>query len=110
MSSLKLKALIYKYTGWFFAYKEQSEFLESAKFWKQMRKALKNKKNDMGPQALQGLFIGMWQVEHGFYRPASFLRFKRPRVFWRIVSWWVILCIVIRWDIENLIKKLDKAE
>lgn len=108
MWNLKTKALVYRYTGWYFADEEENDYLQSDEFWKKMRKALKNKKNDMGPQSLQGLFIGMWQCEHGFHRPATFLKYKNPRWFFGFIAWWIDLYTVIKWDIQSCLRKKSK--
>jgi len=103
---LKLKSIIYKYTGIFLAYKEEHEYIQSKDFWKSFIKI--STSNDMNLRDTQGLLIGMWQVKHGFARPGSFLRFRRPRFFWRFIEWWVILFTVLKWDVKFLLTKTKK--
>jgi len=105
MWNLKTKALVYKYTGWYFADKEENEYIQSDECWEKLFKIVKNKQNELDPQSAQGLLIGLWQSEHGFHRPASFLKYKRPRAFWRVVAWWVDLYTVIKWDIQSCLRK-----
>lgn len=70
---LKIKAFIYQKTGIYLAHKEELEYITSKEFWKGFTKILKNsKKNDLSPQNMQGILIGLWQCKHGFYRSRSF--------------------------------------
>ena len=65
---LKIKAFLYQKTGLYLAHKEELEYVTSKDFWKKFMKMLLHKDNDMRPRDIQGLLIGMWQCEHGFYR------------------------------------------
>jgi hypothetical protein len=65
---LKIKAWIYQKTGIYLAHKEELEYITSPAFWKKFMKIVKHKDNDMAPRDIQGLLIGIWQGEHGFYR------------------------------------------
>lgn len=103
---LKLKALFYKYTGLYFASKEELDYITSNEFWKRLSKTLKHPKNDMSARNVQGLLIGLWQADHGFARPmASVGRFRKPKLFWKTVNWFATLLIVIKWDIKTIFRK-----
>ena len=65
---LKLKALIYRVTGIYLAHKEELEYITSEDACQRMELDLFNKDNDMLLYNLQGLYIGLWQAEHGFCR------------------------------------------
>lgn len=74
---LKLKGHIYRYTGIYLANKEELEFLTSDKFWKQFSKHSKSKKqNKMTNQEIQGLILGLWQFDNGFYRLSNSFFYK----------------------------------
>lgn len=106
MLSLKSKALVYKYTGVFLAHKEENEYLQSKEFWKSLIKLMNGKDKDFAnPRNAQGLLIGLWQAKHGFARPASFLKYRNPRAFWKVVCWFVDLYTVIKWDIQSCLRK-----
>lgn len=103
--TLKLKSLIYKYTGLYLADKEELEYITSRECWKKLMKIAKNKKNDMSLENIQGLLIGMWQAEHGFARPSSRYWLKKPRLFWNFINWFIVLFITIKWDLERLFRR-----
>ena len=105
MWNLKTKGLVYKYTGWYFAAAEENEFLQSDEFWKKLKKHIKSPKGGLTAQDYQGLLIGLWQCEHGFHRPASFLKYNDPRFFWGFIAWWFDLYTVIKWDIQACLRK-----
>lgn len=73
---IKIKAWLYQKTGLYLAYKEELEYTTSKEFWKQFVKIYSNKNNDMSPRDVQGLLIGTWQCEHGFYRAFNPKRLK----------------------------------
>lgn len=66
---LKLKILIYQRTGIYLAHKEELKYIISKEFWKAFIRIITKKSNDMQPRDIQGLLIGLWQVEQGLYRP-----------------------------------------
>jgi hypothetical protein len=96
---LKLKSLIYKYTGVFLAHKEENEFLDSEEYWKAFLRMATHKENDMSPRNIHGLQIGMWQAARGFARPASFIKYKRPGFIFKPIGWFADLYTVIKWDL-----------
>lgn len=104
---LKLKAIIYKYTGWYLADKEENEYLQSKECWKSILKFAKGKDKDFAnPRNAQSLLIGMWQAKHGFSRPATFLKYRKPRALWAVIGWFADLYKVIQWDIHTCLRKM----
>jgi hypothetical protein len=65
---IKIKAWIYRRTGIYLAHKEELEYITSKIFWKKFMRIVKQKDNDMSPRDIQGLLIGSWQCDYGFYR------------------------------------------
>ncbi len=103
---MKLKAIIYRYTGVFLANQEQLEYLESEEFWAQFVKLCKSKTRGSFRDT-QGLLIGLWQADRGFARPYSwFNRFRKPRWFWSAINWIATLGIVVKWDVQWVWRKL----
>ena len=72
---LKIKAWIYRRTGIYLAYREELEFITSKRSWKVI--IALSKTGDMTLRDAQGLMIGMWQSQHGFYR--SFHRWSSTK-------------------------------
>ena len=97
---LKLKGKFYQYTGIYLANKEENEYIQSKECWKSLMKMLSNKKNDMSPRDCQGLLIGMWQCKHGFHRPMSFLRYKKPGFLFKPLAWCVNFFTTAKWDLQ----------
>jgi hypothetical protein len=107
---LKLKSLFYKYTGIFLAHKEENEYIDSPEYWKQFAKYLNNSKlEDMSPRNVHGLMVGIWQCEHGFARPVSFLRYKNPKFLFKTLGWFVDLYTVVKWDIQLVYRRMVLA-
>lgn len=71
---LKLKALLYRHTGIYLANREELEYLKSEEFWKEFRKICVRKTNDLTLADIQGLLLGLWQAENGFYRTSKLPR------------------------------------
>lgn len=108
---IKLKAIIYKYTGLYLAHREELEYITSDECWKFLTKIAKNKKNDMTAKTAQGLSIGLWQADNGFARPMSiFFRLTyssnpyKQAVF-KTLNWFATLALVVKWDIQRLLKR-----
>ena len=95
---MRLKSLIYKYTGVYLAHKEENDYFDTDEYWEQFLKFLKSEDLDMGPRNVHGLMVGMWQARYGFARPASFLKYRRPRPIFRFLGWFADLFIVLKWD------------
>lgn len=68
MVVLKIKVWIYQFIGLYLAEKEELEYVTSKKFWKSFIKIYTAKGNDMSPETVQALLIGLWQLKHGFTR------------------------------------------
>lgn len=110
MTLLKLKRLFYRYTGVYFGHKEENKYIDSKEYWDQFIKIAKNPKNDMSLRDIHGLMVGMWQTNNGFTRPSKWMRHwrKRPRFFFKFIFWFVDLYLVVKWDLEELYRKLRK--
>lgn len=103
---IKLKALIYRYTGVYLAHKEENEYLTSKEYWKSLIKLLKSKDKDLRkPMNAQDLLIGIWQSDHGFHRPMSFISFKEPQWLFRPIAWFVDFYTVLKWDIMSFFRR-----
>lgn len=67
MNFLRIKSIVYRYTGIYLAYREEVEYLNSRAFRKEFDRSLKHF-DDTHPLDVQGILIGMWQSKHHFYR------------------------------------------
>lgn len=65
---LKIKAFIYRLTGIYLAYREESEHLCSVEFEEGLDRIMNHPENNMSAYNATGLLIGMWQAKHGFTR------------------------------------------
>ena len=72
--TLSFKSMIYQQTGIYLAHREELAYVKSKEFWQQFAKIYKRADYDMLPRDIQGLLIGLWQAENGFYR-----EYKRGR-------------------------------
>lgn len=105
MTILKLKSLVYKYTGVYLAQNEELEYITSRGFWKEFINITIHEENDLSPRDVQGLLIGSWQANNGFARPMS-------NYFWKrtfpgsILAWFDTLRIVLVWDAKHLIGRI----
>lgn len=105
---LKIKSVLYRYTGIYLAYKEELEYIESKKYWKDLSRIYEKNRKEMYLRNTHGLIMGMWQCKHDFARPISFLCFKKPGVIFKPLSWLSVLFQVIKWDLRLLYKKVRK--
>jgi len=105
---IKIKGLIYRYLGIFFATKEEYDYVQSKEFWNSFIEIYESPENDMSPSQIQGLLIGSWECEFGFFRPMSRFAFRNPRFFFSIIAWFHILFVMIKWDFKFLVAKLKK--
>jgi hypothetical protein len=105
MTLLKIKSIIYKYTGIYLAETEENIYLQSEEFWEEFNQNKKHYRKSLGSRNLQGLMIGMWQSHHGFVRPFSFLMCRKPKFFWTFVAWFDTLFKTLRWDFERLFRR-----
>lgn len=101
MTFLKLKGKIYQYFGINLACKEENDYLTSDEFWKEFNRIqkkqnkLKNNRDKLSNQTIQGILLGRWESEHGFYTFFVWGRFKRIRNFFKTLSF----------DLKRLLKK-----
>lgn len=105
--NIKIKAIIYKYTGIYLAKKERDNYIYTNEFWESFGE-LYNMHEDMSTETTYGLIIGMWKSNNGFTRPISFIRFKDPRWLFIPIAWFTTLFKVIKWDIQGIYHKLRK--
>lgn len=110
MTILKIKSLIYRYTGIYLANKEENDYITSKEFWKSFLKMVKNNKkapkgDKMSALNIQGLLVGLWQSKNGLARPICLLEYKRPKLLWKPIGAVVSGLTALKWDIERLVKK-----
>lgn len=74
-------------------------YVQSKEFWKAFRKIVLAKSNDMSMSEVQGLLIGSWQCDHGFY---SVMYRGKYKVFKPVV----IFYKQARMDIYDIFKSL----
>lgn len=74
---LRIKSFVYRHTGFFLAHKELLDYIKSHAYWQAHNRILRNPKNNLDSRIIQSILIGMWQVDHGFYRSYSFTRRKK---------------------------------
>jgi hypothetical protein len=106
-SLLKLKSIIYKYTGIFLPHREECEYVASNEYWKQFNRILKHENKDLSPRNIHGLLVGSWQAHNGFARPFSmrFLLLGHGRWYkplFNVLCWFDTLYLVIKWDLQSL--------
>jgi hypothetical protein len=104
---LKLKAIIYKYSGLYLAYKEQSRYVDTEGYWQDFERLTKTKPR-MSCENAHDLLIGLWQSHHRLVRPYYPLppKFRKRLIVFprlrRIAEWFGTLYLAIRWDIEKI--------
>jgi hypothetical protein len=104
--NLKLKSLIYRYTGVYLADHELREYINSPECKQSVTRRLSHPDNDMSLDEANDLAIGLWDCRYGFTRPLSLLRFKEPQSLFKVIGWFDELYTVIKWDIQDLMEKL----
>lgn len=72
MSTLKLKAAIYRKTGIYLAKSEELDYLKSEKFWLDFCDIVKHEEDGTKLQDIQSSMIGLWRCVHGFIRRKGF--------------------------------------
>jgi len=70
---LKLKAWIYRCTGIYLAHREELAYLKSHAAWKQFFD-IEASDDTLTGRDIQGILIGCWQCDHGFYRRLNVFR------------------------------------
>lgn len=103
---LKLKAIIYRYTGIFLAHKEEQAYLNSFAFKKDVKKYREMFGEDK--DIAEDIAAGTWHADHGFYRPLCFLQFNKPTWFWKPIDAIVTSFRAIKLDLQLFIWKLRK--
>lgn len=71
MTLVKIKSLIYRFTGIYLATKEEHEHITSQAVLDKVEKQLREQTGDDDPLTLYeliGIEQGMWNIEHGFTR------------------------------------------
>lgn len=72
MTLLKIKALIYDWTGIYLAHREENDYCDSEAYWKQYNETMSAYSDDpISPRALHGLLVGSWQAKHRFVRKSN---------------------------------------
>lgn len=109
---LKLKGKFYQYTGIYLATNEQLEYITSDAFWKEFERMEPfNYDNDFTNQDLQGLLIGSWQAQYGFYRRMS-RRFDLKSLYnpWyiNVLSWIDVFVLRLVDDVKYLLQNKIK--
>ncbi len=103
---LKLKSIVYRYTGVYLAGPEELEYLKSDEFWSEFYKIYSHPNNNMSPRNIQGLKIGIWQAKNRFTRPwVTFCFFERPYFVFRPINSILTSLTAIKWDIGKLFKR-----
>lgn len=102
-NNLRFKAKFYQYTGIYLAAKEEQAYLElpttKLKIFKMHGS---DESEELSLDNAKSIIIGSWQVNHGFCRPISFLRYDYPNIFGKIAAWIHILFKVLRNDVRSL--------
>lgn len=63
---IKFWAFIYRMTGWYSLFARIAEYKHIKRRIYEIEKAYNNLENDMDLNAIVGIEIGLWQMEHGF--------------------------------------------
>jgi len=103
MTILKIKSMIYRYTGLFLAHKEQMKYVQSKEFMDEFLKIVVSDDGDMGPRSIMGLLIGSWQARNGFSTSMSKLEWHSNR-FVRFIGGIHSKFINLYWDLRRLFR------
>lgn len=102
---LRIKALIYRYTGIYLAYREEANLLASRahrrEFDRMYREYLISKDN-MHPLDIQGILIGSWQAKHGFTRVWANSKFARSC---KAANWVSVVVLTLSLDLNRLFNR-----
>lgn len=96
---LKLKALIYRYTGIHLAKKEEQAHLESV---------------DMETPMGKSIMRGLWQANNGFARPVArplhLYRYKYPKLrpIIHLIQAVATFFVVLKYDLGRLVERISK--
>ena len=72
---MKFKAFIYQHTGIYLANKEENKYMHSDEFWDSLGKMLESP--DFNMKEAHGILVGLWHLDHGFYRDYSYFKIKK---------------------------------
>lgn len=103
---LKLKSTLHRYTGIYLAHSELDEYLARPEVQQRIQTMQLFGDEPIDPELNKIILRKLWEADHGFTRPLSFLYFKRPRKFWAVIAWFVDFGTVLKWDLQRLIRKL----
>jgi hypothetical protein len=106
----KIKSKIYQYFGVYLFLQQEYDYICSKKYWKEHAK-LRKKNKDMDDEEIQGLLIGMWQLQYELHRPFNYwsLKFRKYPIISQIAIFLENLhtgCIQIKWDLVRFRTKL----
>lgn len=65
---LKLWSLIYRLTGWYSPWARLAEYAYIKTRYNEILESYADPENDMHFEDIVGLYVGMWQAKHKFYR------------------------------------------
>lgn len=102
--SLKVKSLIYRYTGFYLANKEESDYLKSKECWSEISRIVSSEENDMSPRSIQGLLVGMWQCKHGFARPSVSWGWPSRNPLIKVAASLTNSSTALWWDLRRMFK------
>jgi len=111
---LRLKSILYRYTGVFLAHKEELEYIDSKKYWKAFMKIAVHKENDLSPRDIHGTLLGSWQAHNGFSRPMVRpfflvqLKYPKFKLLFNLINNVCTGYVAIKWDIQDLYYKIKK--
>lgn len=86
--SLKLKGIIYQFTGLYLATREECEYLKSEEFWDEFEQMMKT--SDWSMVDTQGVLIGTWQARHGLYRGMWEHDWRSRTALFKTIGWFVL--------------------
>lgn len=99
---LKFKSKFYQYTGVYLAHKETLGYLESNDFWYEFSTIKSHPENDIDDRDIQGLLIGSWQAEYGFYRRMDVKYWLTRNKFLKVYSWFRVFGMTLVSDLERI--------
>lgn len=108
MTLLKLKAIIYKYTGCYLAEPELNAYLASQEYCDDYNYMMLHAvENDLSESTITSILIGSWQGRNGFSRPISFVGWGSSNIAKKALHELCTLGIVLKWDLIYLKRKIE---
>jgi hypothetical protein len=98
---MKLKSIVYRYTGIYLAKKEEAVYVASQEHKDFVDRCAAFPEKDMDRDVAKDLSIGLWQSKHNFARPISFLGYEYPPLIFVPLAWIVVFCTVLKWDVKD---------